>query len=92
MKWAKLSFQWESAQVNKFRALEQIIDVRRNFSNYRTPFKKALDEARTQHWPTNKIVIPILSIVLQDVFFIKKGSGDYTSAGGINLQVGDAFE
>ena len=63
------------------------MSLQKNFSNYRTLFEKALDDVRAHHWSSNRLVIPILSIVLRDVYFVKAASGDYTAAGGINLQV-----
>ena len=37
---------------------------------------------------TDKIVVPFASIVLQDVYYIKTHSKDYTTVeGGINLKV-----
>ncbi len=45
-------------------------------------------EAEKHEWATDKIVIPFTSIILQDVYYIKTHSKDYTTAGGINLKVG----
>ena len=63
------------------------MDVSKNFATYRLILKLAMDEARKHDWATDKIVIPFTSIVLQDVYYIKTHSKDFTSAGGINLKV-----
>ena len=46
-----------------------------------------MEEAEQHGWTADKLVIPITSIVLQDVYFIKTHSEDYTAEGGINLKV-----
>jgi hypothetical protein len=46
-----------------------------------------MDDANRNQWPIDKIVIPLTSIVLQDVYYIKTHSKDYTPEGGINLKV-----
>lgn len=46
-----------------------------------------MDEAEQHRWTADKLVIPVASIVLQDVYFIKTHSEDYTAEGGINLKV-----
>jgi hypothetical protein len=64
------------------------MDVSKNFSTYRLVLKVAMAEAEKHEWATDKIVIPFTSIILQDVYYIKTHSKDYTTAGGINLKVG----
>jgi hypothetical protein len=73
--------------LDKFQQLEQYIDVSKNFSTYRLVLKVAMGEAVKHEWAADKIVIPFTSIVLQDVYYIKTHSKDYTTAGGINLKV-----
>ena len=73
--------------MDTFKKLEQYTDVSRNFSNYRSIVKTALEEAKNQNWTNNKIVIPFTSLLLKDIYFIKTHSGDYTEQGGINLKV-----
>ena len=80
-------FQWEKIQLDKFQQLEQYMNVSKNFATYRLILKLAMEEANKHGWTTDKIVIPFTSIVLQDVYFIKTHSKDYTPAGGINLKV-----
>lgn len=80
-------FQWEKIQLDKFQQLEQYMNVSKNFATYRLILKLAMEEANKHGWVTDKIVIPFTSIVLQDVYFIKTHSKDYTPAGGINLKV-----
>ena len=46
-----------------------------------------MEDAEKHDWTLDKIVIPLTSIVLQDVYFIKTHSKDYTTEGGINLKV-----
>jgi len=46
-----------------------------------------MEDAERHQWAVNKIVIPFTSIVLQDVYYIKTHSKDYTTEGGINLKV-----
>ena len=73
--------------MEKFDQLEQYLDVSKNFSTYRLVLRAAIDEAEKCQWTNEKIVIPFTSLVLQDVYFIKTHSKDFTSAGGINLKV-----
>jgi len=46
-----------------------------------------MEDAERHRWAVDKIVIPFTSIVLQDVYYIKTHSKDYTTEGGINLKV-----
>lgn len=46
-----------------------------------------MEDAERHRWMADKIVIPFTSIVLQDVYYIKTHSKDYTPEGGINLKV-----
>jgi hypothetical protein len=46
-----------------------------------------MEEAAKHNWMKDQIVIPFTSIILQDVYYIKTHSKDYTTAGGINLKV-----
>ena len=46
-----------------------------------------MEDADKHGWAIDKIVIPFTSIILQDVYYIKTHSKDFTSAGGINLKV-----
>ena len=46
-----------------------------------------MNEAENHRWQLDHIVIPFTSLVSQDVYFIKTRSKDYTTEGGINLQV-----
>ena len=46
-----------------------------------------MEEAKTHEWRIDNIVIPFTSLILQDVYYIKTHSKDYTSEGGINLHV-----
>jgi len=46
-----------------------------------------MNDAEIHKWAIDKIVIPFTSIVLQDVYYIKTHSKDYTTEGGINLKV-----
>lgn len=80
-------FQWSKIQMDKMKNLEQYTDVTKNFSNYRSALKDALDDARIHNWTHNKIVIPFASIVLKDIYYIKTHSNDNTSEGRINLKV-----
>ena len=73
--------------MEKFTQLEQYIDVSKNFCSYRLILRTAIDEAEKSQWTNDKIVIPFTSLILQDVYFIKTHSQDYTTAGGINLKV-----
>jgi len=63
------------------------MDVSKNFATYRLVLKAAKEEAEKHGWDVDKIVIPFTSIVLQDVYYIKTHSKDYTEEGGINLKV-----
>ena len=63
------------------------MNVSKNFANYRLILKSAVEEAKKYNWAIDKIVIPFTSIVLQDVYYIKTHSKDYTPEGGINLKV-----
>ena len=80
-------FQWEKIQLDKLDQLEQYTNVSRNFSNYRLKLKESIEDAERHRWALDKIVIPLTSIVLQDVYYIKTHSKDYTAEGGINLKV-----
>ncbi|CAF0736370.1 unnamed protein product [Didymodactylos carnosus] len=82
----RLKRTWEKVQQEKFKQLEHYTDVSKNFSSYRLILKTAVKEADKSNWSVDKIVIPFTSILLQDVYFIKTHSKDYTSAGGINLK------
>ncbi len=79
--------QWEKIQLDKFQQLEQYINVSKNFATYRLVLKVAMEEAAKHNWMKDQIVIPFTSIILQDVYYIKTHSKDYTTAGGINLKV-----
>ena len=46
-----------------------------------------MKDAEMHKWAVDKLVIPFTSIVLQDVYFIKTHSKDYTEENGINLKV-----
>ncbi len=46
-----------------------------------------MEETGKNRWGIDKIVVPFTSIMLQDVYYIKTHSKDYTPEGGINLQV-----
>lgn len=46
-----------------------------------------MEETDQHRWGVDKIVVPFTSIILQDVYYIRTHSKDYTSEGGINLQV-----
>jgi hypothetical protein len=46
-----------------------------------------MEDAEIHKWAIDKIVIPFTSIVLQDVYYLKTHSKDYTIEGGINLKV-----
>ena len=67
------------------------MNVSKNFANYRRILKTAMEEAENYGWRIDKIVIPFTSIVLQDVYYIKTHSKDYTEEGGINLKVSFSF-
>ncbi|CAF0920265.1 unnamed protein product [Adineta ricciae] len=82
----RLRKTWEKIQLDKFQQLEQYMNVSKNFATYRLILKLAMEEANKHGWITDKIVIPFTSIILQDVYFIKTHSKDYTPAGGINLK------
>ena len=73
--------------MEKFNQLEQFKNVSKNFANYRNALKTAMNEAENHRWQLDHIVIPFTSLVSQDVYFIKTRSKDYTTEGGINLQV-----
>ncbi|CAF4465789.1 unnamed protein product, partial [Rotaria sp. Silwood2] len=83
----RLKRTWGKVQMEKFQQLEQYINVSKNFATYSPTLKVAMEEAEKYGWKTDKIVIPFTSIVLQDVYFIKTHSKDYTTAGGINLKL-----
>ncbi|CAF3721742.1 unnamed protein product [Rotaria sp. Silwood1] len=82
----RLKRTWAKVQLEKFQQLEQYMNVSKNFATYRLILKVAMDEAEKNEWKTDKIVIPFTSIILQDVYYIKTHSKDYTTAGGINLK------
>ena len=67
------------------------MNVSKNFATYRLVLKAAMEEAYRHAWAQDKIVIPFTSIILQDVYYIKTHSKDYTTAGGINLKVTNSF-
>jgi hypothetical protein len=67
--------------------LDQYTNPSRNFANYRRILKTAMEETGKNRWGIDKIVVPFTSIMLQDVYYIKTHSKDYTPEGGINLQV-----
>ena len=46
-----------------------------------------MENARTRQWQVDRMVIPFTSLISQDVYFIKTRSKNYTTEGGINLQV-----
>jgi hypothetical protein len=46
-----------------------------------------MNDSIIHKWTIDKIVIPFTSIVLQDVYYIKTHSKDYTIEDGINLKV-----
>lgn len=46
-----------------------------------------MKDAQRHRWILDKIVIPFTSIVLQDVYYTKTHSKDYTVEGGINFKV-----
>ena len=73
--------------MDKLEQLEQYTNVSRNFANYRQKLKESMQDAERHQWTRDHIVIPFTSIVLQDVYYIKTQSKDYTSEGGINLKV-----
>lgn len=73
--------------MDKLEQLEQYTNVSKNFSNYRLLLKSAVEEAEANNWAADKIVVPFTSIVVQDVYYIKTHSKDYTEEGGINLKV-----
>ncbi|UJR13401.1 hypothetical protein I4U23_000416 [Adineta vaga] len=82
----RLRKTWEKIQLDKFQQLEQYMNVSKNFATYRLILKVAMEEADKHGWITDKIVIPFTSIILQDVYFIKTHSKDYTPDSGINLK------
>ncbi|CAF4703979.1 unnamed protein product [Rotaria socialis] len=82
----RLRRSWEKVQLEKFEQLEQYTNVSKNFTNYRLILKSAVEDAEKNTWAVDKIVIPFTSIVVQDVYFIKTHSKDYTVEGGINLK------
>jgi hypothetical protein len=63
------------------------MNVSKNFANYRRVLKTAMEKAESHNWAIDKMVIPFTSIVLQDVYYIKTHSKDYTEEGGVNLKV-----
>ncbi|CAF4558224.1 unnamed protein product, partial [Didymodactylos carnosus] len=63
----RLKRTWEKVQQEKFKKLEQYMDVSKNFLSYRIVLKAAIKEADKHNWAADKIVIPFTSIVLQDV-------------------------
>lgn len=73
--------------MDKLEQLEQYTNVSRNFANYRQKLKETMEDAERHRWMPERIVIPFTSIVLQDVYYIKTHSKDYTPEGGINLKV-----
>jgi len=82
----RLKKTWEKISMEKFVQLEQFIDVSKNFSTYRLILRTSIDEAEKCQWNSESLVVPFLSLVLQDVYFIKTHSQDLTTAGGINLK------
>jgi len=46
-----------------------------------------MQDADKHKWAVDKQVVPFTSIILQDVYYIKTHSKDFTDEGGINLKV-----
>ncbi|CAF0842167.1 unnamed protein product [Adineta steineri] len=82
----RLKKTWEKIPRDRFEELEQYINATKNFTHYRRALETAMDEAKRHEWKIDNIVIPFTSLILQDVYYIKTHSKDYTSEGGINLQ------
>ncbi|XP_015202996.1 ras-GEF domain-containing family member 1A isoform X2 [Lepisosteus oculatus] len=83
---ARLKKTWSKVKTAKFDILEHYMDPSSNFCNYRTALQGAAQRSRTAHTNCEKIVIPVYSLFVKDIYFLNKMHSDTLPNGHINFK------
>ncbi|XP_006012423.1 ras-GEF domain-containing family member 1A isoform X2 [Latimeria chalumnae] len=83
---ARLKKTWSKVKTAKFDVLEHHMNPSSNFCNYRTALQGAAQRSQTANSSREKIVIPIFSLFVKDIYFLHKIHANCLANGHVNFQ------